>query len=170
MARRIVTGLALLVMIALAGTQIGCESTPPAPPGYERVTIDGRTFTLELALDNPTRTKGLSGRTEIDPEGGMLFVFPYAEKRQFVMRDCPVPIDIIFLDGTGRVTATHAMAVEPREPGETDQVYERRLKRYSSRFAAQFAIELAGGTLAGLSVEPNQLIELDVERLKGLAK
>ncbi|MEM7622976.1 MAG: DUF192 domain-containing protein [Planctomycetota bacterium] len=157
------------LLLAWAGLT-GCDSGSPAAEGFERVTIDGRSFDLELAVDAPTRTKGLSGRSVIDPEGGMLFVFPDAQKRSFVMRDCPVPIDIIFLDGTGRVTATHAMQPDPRRSGETDIAYEARLKKYPSRFASQFVVELAGGTLETLTVEPQQMIELDTARLKELAR
>ena len=39
--------------------------------------------------------------------------------------------------------------------------YENRLKRYSSRFDAKFAIELKGGTLTGLSIKPGDQIDLD---------
>jgi uncharacterized membrane protein (UPF0127 family) len=129
-----------------------------------QVMIGGKAFTLELALDTPTRVKGLSNRAEIPAEGGMLFVFPDNEVRtqEFVMRDCPAPIDIIFLDRSRRVTASHAMKVEePRRADEDAQVYENRLKRYSSRFDAQYAIELKGGTLEGMGVKPGEFINVD---------
>ncbi len=148
----------------------GCEKTDPS---VERVTIDGRTFRLELALDGASRLKGLSGRTSIPADGGMLFVFPDSSvgELQFVMRDCPVPIDIIFLDSSGRVTAAHKMAVEePRRPGESDQAYEGRLKKYSSRFSAQFVIELAGNTLDKVRVKNGDRIALDTAALKKRAR
>src|ERR1041385_5543414 len=69
---------------------------------YTDVNLDGKKFHLELALDDTTRFKGLSDRTDIPADGGMLFVFPRPVTTAFVMRDCPVPIDIIFLDGSGR--------------------------------------------------------------------
>ena len=169
------------VLLAAALVLPACVATPgcgeaPAPAGFERVTINDRTFTLELALDDATRTQGLSGRASIPADGGMLFVFPKTGLRFFVMRDCLVPIDIIYLDASGRITAMHAMQVEPPrgegegQPGETNIAYESRLKKYASRFSAQFAIELAGGTLESLELEPGDLIELDLDRLKDLAK
>lgn len=153
----------------------GCADPNPAPAGFERVTIDGTTFTLELAADGDSRVQGLSGRDSIPEDGGMLFVFPQSQLRYFVMRDCFVPIDIIFLDGAGRVTMTHAMLPEPRqegegEVGEMNAAYEARLKRYTSRFSAQFAIELKGGMLETLDVSSGDQIDLDTERLRRLAK
>lgn len=162
--------LRVVALLAACVAGVGCEQ--PAPPGFERVTIGDRTFMLEIAADDATRFKGLTGRTEIAEDGGMLFVFPTASVRKFVMRDCLVPIDIVFIDPTGRVTATHQMDVFPRFEGESDLAYERRLSEnsYSSRFAAQFAMEFAGGTLDALSIQPGQTIDLDVERLKALAR
>ncbi|MCL4220153.1 MAG: DUF192 domain-containing protein [Phycisphaerales bacterium] len=142
-----------------------------APGGIERVTIHGVTYDLELAADNPTRMKGLGGRDHIDERGGMLFVFRVPTRLNFVMRDCLVPIDIIFVDSSGLVTATHTMPPEePRRPGETELLYENRLKKYSSRFTAQFAIELQAGQIEKLGVKQGDKIALDVVRLQNLAR
>ena len=153
-----------------------------AGPEIVRVPIDGRTFKLELAADTQTRTKGLGGRAEIAEDGGMIFVFPDQQVQvlQFLMRDCLTDIDIVFLDPSGRITAMHGMKVEaPRGPGEgvagnldsrESFAYESRLRRYSSRFPAQFAIELRGGTLPGLKLEVGQKISLDTAALKAKAR
>lgn len=160
-----------------------CDEVGAADPKKQKeplkdtkVTIGGKSFTLELALDDKTRFQGLSGRTEIKPDEGMLFIFPRAEERYFVMRDCPVDIDIIFLDGVMKITAMHEMKPEdPRKDDEkqlesapgipewarTNRKYEERLKRYYSKFASQYVIELKGGTLKGLGLKEGQKIELD---------
>ncbi|MFK7882562.1 MAG: DUF192 domain-containing protein [Phycisphaerales bacterium] len=143
----------------------GC-SKPSAPAGFEVVEVGTRTFTLEVVADDQTRELGLGGRTEVPAEGGMLFSFPDSKIRHFVMRDCLVPIDIIFLDAMGNITAMHHMPLEPPQTGEeTDVQYERRLKRYSSRFNARYAIELQGGMLENLDLQVGQTIELDTKRL-----
>jgi len=146
----------------------GCEKTPSAAVGNTlTVTISGKTYTLDLAIDDPTRVKGLGGRTVIDPKGGMLFGFKDSTRREFVMRDCPIPIDIIFLDAAGRIVATHAMIPdEPRKPSESDREYEVRLRRYDSKFPAQFVVELAGGELKNLNLKTGDRIEFDHESLK----
>lgn len=165
---------------ALAATlQLSACDEPPADDDdkFAKVTIKDKEFKLELALDDTKRFKGLSDRKEIPKEGGMLFVFKRAEEREFVMRDCPIPIDIIFLDGAGRVTAKHKMKVEePRKADEpktddpTQDKYEQRLKRYNSKYPAQFVIELAGDTLDTLEVKEGDKVKLDTVALKKRAK
>lgn len=154
--------VAALAVIGMAGA--GCDE--PTRPGLERAVIAGRIFWLEPALDEPTRVKGLGGRDSIPEDGGMLFVFPHAQVLLFVMRDCRFDIDIAYLDDAGRVLAIHTMTVEPRHPGESDIAYEQRLKRYSSRYPARFAVEVRGGTLDALNVRPGDLVHLDLEGLK----
>ena len=161
-------GVLLSLVLVSCTTVTGCDDDTARP--VNSITLDGRPYHLELALDNDSRIQGLSGRTEIEDDGGMLFVFPRPAVQEFVMRDCPIPIDIIFVDPTGRVTATHQMTPEPRTEGETDNAYNARLKRYSSRFSAQFVIELQGGMLSQIAVEPGDRIDIDVERLKEMAK
>lgn len=158
------TGLAAAVL-ALAS----CDDKTNA--SVERVRIAGKAFHLELALDNDTRMKGLGGRTFIEPDGGMLFAFRAPQPLNFVMRDCPIPIDILFLDGTGRVVATHTMLPEePQRDGESEAAYEGRLKRYESRFDAQFVIELAGHTLDTLPVKEGDKIDFDLDGVKKRAR
>lgn len=148
----------------------GCSNVA-APEGYERVELGGRVFTLELVADEVTRTKGLGGRTSIPEDGGMLFSFPDSAVRQFVMRDCLVPIDIIFLDADGLIVAMHHMPLdEPRREGESAMDYERRLKRYSSRFNARYAIEIRGGLLEELDLQTGQQIKLDTKRLAEITR
>jgi len=154
----------LLLLLAAA------SCAPSVDPGQTadtaRIEIAGRPFTLELALDDAQREQGLSDRQAIAPDGGMLFVFPDNQiaVRTFVMRRCLVPIDIIFLDPDGRIVAMHEMAVEPYDTLEDDLV------RYSSRYPAQFVIELAGGTLDTLGLKVGQRIEFERAGLKARAR
>lgn len=173
--------LAVLCVLLAAVPLIGCEDVPP-PQGYERVVIKDQTYLLELATDDKTRTKGLGERASLPENGGMLFVFKRAERRQFLMRDCLIDIDIIYLDANGRITAFHTMPKEPPRGADEGEVgdwdprkpanrrYESRLKRYSSLGAAQFVIELAGGELKDLHLKVGEKIELDTDRLKALAR
>lgn len=145
------------------------------------VPVGGKTFKLDLAITPEIRMKGLGQRSEIAADGGMLFVFKDSEVRvqKFVMRDCPVPIDIIYLDGAGRVLAMYEMKAEaPRNAdgsegkvGDFDNSkYESRLPSYSSRYPAQFVIELKGGTLPTLKLKVGDKIEADWAALKKRAK
>lgn len=148
------------VFVALGA---GCNGGNDPNDGLERVKIGDATFHLEVAADHATRVQGLSDRTEIAADGGMLFVFGQQRVINMVMRRCFVPIDVIFLDRHGRVIVAHRMAVEP-DPHALD----RELNRYSSGDPAAFAIELAGGSLDRLDVKIGDPLPLDVARLRGL--
>ncbi len=148
-----------------------------AASGLVRVDIPNKegkdqSFSLEPALDNDTRFKGLSDRTQIDADGGMIFVFTSAAVRKFVMRDCPIAIDIVYVDNGGRVIAAHAMVPEePQGEAESDRDYEERLKRYSSRYACEVVIELQGGMIEKLGLEEGEVVDIhDIKGLKARAK
>lgn len=165
--------LASLVCLiaALGAMPFTLGACDKAPAGKELVTIKGKKFYVDPALDQKTREKGLGGRESIPADGGMIFYFPYNDVLQFVMRDCPVAIDIAFLDEAGRVLAIHEMKPEePKKPGESDAMYEMRLKRYSSRFPARAAVEVAGGTLVPLGLKTGDVIEFDRDGLKARVK
>jgi len=176
-------GIVLACVLALLPLGLAAcdeKDEPPKVSKMEDVTISGKVFHLELAIEPDTRFKGLSGRTEIAADGGMLFVLPRPAKQEFVMRDCPIPIDIIYLDGSGRIVAMHKMVpVEPpRQEDEkalnrngVNEKYESRLKRYPSRFAAQLVIELKGDSLDTLKLKDGDKIRFeDLAALKKLAK
>ena len=185
--RSIIISLAVVAAFVIVGAPSlipGCETTKPGGkpnsatmPTTTTVTIGGKPFTLELALENAKRFKGLSGRTSIPADGGMLFVFPYAVQQSFVMRDCPVDIDIIYLDPTMKITAWHEMKAGPVRTEQEkllditgmNREYEEKLTKYSSKFAAQYVIELKGGTIASMELKEGQKIELD-PALKSYAK
>lgn len=157
----------------------GCSDTggTAAAGGLVRVDIPNKegamqSFFLEPALDNDTRFRGLSERTTIDEDGGMIFVFTSSAVRKFVMRDCPIDIDIVYVDSGGRVIAAHAMVPEePQREGESDGDYEERLKRYSSRYACDVVIELQGGMIERLGLEEGEVVKIHgLKDLKARAK
>jgi uncharacterized membrane protein (UPF0127 family) len=167
MRRRIRLNL-MLTFICCAATACGDSRSVPDSATVE---ISGERFTLQIAADAETRARGLKGRLDVPADGGMLFVFPWAQIQSFWMEDCLVDIDIIFLDSQARVTAAHQMKVEPpRRSDETPLAYQRRLRGYSSVYPAQFAIELRAGTIDRLDVGVERKIELDLPRLKAMAQ
>lgn len=149
--------LLVLAMLAACGASASETDT-------QRIELAGERFELELALTPEARHQGLSDRASIDERGGMLFVFPEPRRLTFVMRRCLVPIDLIYLDASGRVVNTHAMTVEPYDTPDAE------LKPYASRYPAQFAIELRGGWLEELDLEAGDKVELPRDRLKAAAR
>jgi uncharacterized membrane protein (UPF0127 family) len=156
--------LALLACLACAAAvALATASVASAQGGLptREVAIGGELFRLEVAADPHTQYRGLGGRTAIPRNGGMLFVHASPRPLAFVMRDCPIPIDVAFLDADGRVLNVHTMKPEPpRRAGEAADTYEARLPAYPSAGPAQYAIELAGGRFAELGVGAGDRIPL----------
>jgi hypothetical protein len=162
----VTSSLGLLLLLAVVAP--GCARSDP---NVETVVIGGETFHLERAADEAAREQGLMRRAALPEDGGMLFVFPQVARRSFWMGHCLVDIDIMFLDARGRVTALHRMKAEPpQDPGESDLAYDARMPRYESVYPAQFAIELPAGSLDRLGIRVDDRIELDLQRLKDLAR
>lgn len=167
-------GAAVVMSLVLAGVAgIGAEPEEPQEKKVptEEVVVADDTFQLELAADREARRVGLSGRASIDPDGGMLFVFPVRQRPVFWMKDCLIDIDLLMLDDRGAIVALHEMKTEPpRGEKESEPFYERRLKRYRSRPLTRFAIELPAGSIERLDLEAGETIDLDFPRLTKLAR
>jgi len=173
----IATRLARLwIPLLLAATPSCAESEPDAPlerprPETAWVEIGGELFELELALDAPHRFLGMGHRRTVPRNGGMLFVFPDERPLSFVMRDCPIALDVAFLDRSGRILAIHEMQPEPpRRGGEAPRDYEQRLPGYASVLPARFAIETAGGRLAQVGAAVGQSVVFDAATLSHRAR
>ncbi len=160
----------MLLAVLLGTAATGCESFRRDPRSVA-VEITDERFSLEVAADDTTRVRGLMARTEIPADGGMIFIFPEPAIRSFWMGYCLTDIDLIFLDPNGRVTAVHRMTEEsPRREGESEPAYRARLRDYPSLYPAQFAIELQAGAIDRLGIGFDDKIELDLPRLKALAR
>ena len=163
--------LIALLTAACADSEAPRRNAGAPAPARAWVEMAGERFALELALDPATRHQGLSGRSAIPRDGGMLFVFPSSHPLMMVMRDCPAPLDVAFLDESGAVLAVHAMGVEPpRRPGESPFAYEARLPPYGSGIPARFAIETAGGRLAEIGLRSGHRVVLDARSLVARAR
>jgi len=118
--------LALLVAATLSSTP-AC-----AAPSGPRVILEsgGKSLRVqvEVADTDAKRERGLMFRKEL-PEGrGMLFLFDEEGEHAFWMKDTLIPLDLIFVDSSGRVTGIIARArpltLEPRSGGPSRMVLE----------------------------------------------
>jgi len=165
--RLLVIACAALALLGFAS----CEDVPKAREGLITVQMAGATFYLEPALDDSKRIPGLGNREHIDTDGGMIFAFANRAERSFIMRHCPIAIDIAYVSDTGRIVTMYAMTPEkPQAEGERDWDYETRLKRYPSRFPVRFVLEFAGGRLEELGVSQGDQVLFDMDDLKRRAK
>ena len=61
------------------------------------VVIHGTTYSVELAVNEAERERGLGGRESLAPNTGMLFIFDKPDQYGFWMKDTLVPLDMIWI-------------------------------------------------------------------------
>jgi len=109
---------------------------------HGQVTLGESTWDVEVAMTRSDRYVGLGKRTTIEPETGMLFLYPFANEREFTMRDCHVPLDIAFLDSNRMVVKMFTMDVEADRTG---------CRKYTAM--AQYMLEVPAGMLTWAKVD-----------------
>jgi uncharacterized protein len=108
---------ALLFAVVFLVSCGGPESTDGLPrgtlvvnPGRNQVEIQ-----VEIAETDAAKTRGLMGRTELDPEAGMVFLQDAPLQVGFWMKDTLIPLSVAFWGPDGRIGSILDM-----EPCEAD--------------------------------------------------
>jgi uncharacterized membrane protein (UPF0127 family) len=70
---------------------------PPAPANAPTLTIGDTTLLVEIADDIQERSQGLSGRTSLQPNTGMLFLFEEPVLASFWMKDMNFALDFLWI-------------------------------------------------------------------------
>ncbi len=109
------------LLILIGGYVIYTKTSKNIPNPYSIVQIGDAVVKAEVESTPQQREKGLSGRTTLEKDHGMLFVFPNKDKHGFWMKDMNFPIDMIWVD-TDRVVYIQENAPTPL-PNETLPIY-----------------------------------------------
>jgi len=145
-------GLLLVGLFVAILAQPACASGDRVEFPTDRLVVvsaDGtrHEFNVELAVTPSQRSRGLMFRPALAADAGMLFLFDREAPRTFWMKDTIVPLDIIFLDKSGRVVSVAADAT----PYSTDPI--------PSGAPAAGVLEVAAGTSARLGVDETAYVE-----------
>ncbi|MCJ9430206.1 DUF192 domain-containing protein [Kordiimonas marina] len=138
--------LALIAFMALMGLRSAYAAGEASPLDVESADGTKHHFTVELALNWEDQAKGLMYRKHLDPNKGMLFVFDEPDHLSFWMRNCLIPLDMLFI----RANGTIANIVANAEPG-TDTPRK-------SRGRAIAVLEIPGGRAAELGIKPGDIV------------
>jgi len=66
-------------------------------PLVTRIEVGSTVFTVELAITEAEKEKGLGYRDNLAPDHGMLFPYDHAEKYSFWMKGMRFPLDILWI-------------------------------------------------------------------------
>jgi len=138
--------------LLLAAALCGCSSQPSGEEtGLPTVPVtlpNGKVIRAEVATRPADQQRGLMFRSSLDPDRGMLFVFPEPGPHPIWMYQTIIPLDILWLDAGRRVL--HLAADTPPCPPENG----RNCPSYGGAHTAHFVLELGAGVAAaqGLKV------------------
>lgn len=151
--------IAGLLVIGMAVAR-GCRSDYHEGAIY--IEMGGERFAMEPAVTEDQIRRGMAGREQVAVNEGMLFIFRDEEIRKFWMYGCLIALDIIFLDSSGRIVASHTM--EP--PRQWEEPHE--LPRYSSVRPARYAVEVKAGTIERLGLSEGDVVALPYRAIRHL--
>lgn len=140
----ILTGVLIaLALYGLAGTQFG----------NVELNLPRGTVAVEIARNHEDQVQGLSGRDELDPGEGMLFVYPDSRTREFWMKGVPFPIDILWIDSEGVV-----LKIDREVPPAASRAPEHRIPTRSGY--GRYVLELVAGGAQRYGVVEGTRIEM----------
>ena len=115
--------------------------TPTITPGpLKSISINGKKIYVEIASTPETREKGLSGRSYLAPDSGMVFTFGTTSVSPiFWMKDMLIPLDFIWIKD-GKVVKIDKN-VQPPAPNTPDN----QLSEYAPGTPIDYVLEVNGG-------------------------
>jgi len=153
MRKTIIIVLVVLLLIYLS-TKLFINKSSPLKTITQK--ISDQNFSLEIADNAYLQAKGLSNRSQLCANCGMLFIFNGEAYRYFWMKDTLIPLDMIFITQNGQVTDINT--ANP-QPGLSDL----QLKIYQSSEPVKYVIELNAGISQKINLKVGDFIKLDIK-------
>jgi uncharacterized membrane protein (UPF0127 family) len=104
-------------------------------------------FTVEVASTPEEIQQGLMFRESLAPDAGMLFDFGQVRPASMWMKNTLIPLDMLFMDETGKVVAIARNAV----PGST--------RSLGPGVPVRAVLEIPGGRARELGIEPGAVVQ-----------
>jgi len=140
-------GFAHLLGVTFAASLAACSARATGPS----VELKGQRFDVEIADTEPARERGLMFRESMPADHGMLFLFDDNAVRTFWMKNCRMPLDILYFDEKYKL-----VSVQQRVPACRSEP----CPVYPSDGAAKYVLELNAGVADKLDVKPGDAIKL----------
>lgn len=136
----------LLVLIMT----ISCAACSAGPS----VEIGGKRFIVEIADTQEKQALGLMYREELEDDRGMFFLFPNEAPRSFWMKNCRIPLDILYFDKDLKMVSAALNAPPCRT---------RVCPNYPSKAPAMYVLELNAGKANELGIKVGDQLTLDID-------
>tara|TARA_B100000315_G_C14397926_1_gene505091 strand:+ start:63 stop:512 length:450 start_codon:yes stop_codon:yes gene_type:complete len=117
-----------------------------------KVTINNKTFKVELLKEGWELQKGLSGREKLSKNKGILFIFPKADKHSFWMKEMKFSIDILWIDNDKIIDIKEKLAIP----------ITHNLKRYTPSSTAKYVLEINSGLSEKYGFKVGDKVKLDI--------
>jgi uncharacterized protein len=88
----------------------------PIPLSKKEVLIKNKKFTLEIAKTISQKAKGLSNRTSLCNNCGMIFVYNSEGFYPFWMKDTLIPLDMIWINNNNEIVSIYTAIPEINKP------------------------------------------------------
>ena len=138
-------------LLALSLTLLTCAACSASQPWVE---LKGQKFTVEIADDPDEWAMGLMFRESMEPDHGMLFIYPRETTLSYWMKNTRIPLDIMYFDAELKLVSMS----ENTPPCRT-----RQCPAYPSKGPAQYVLELNGGKAAELGVSAGDRLVLHID-------
>ena len=110
--------------------------------------------TVSIADSEEERSQGLSGVDSLDTQEGKLFIFDQEGKYGFWMKDMKMPLDIIWIDNSGRVVHIEENVLPESYP-----------TIYSSPVNARFVVEVNAFFVSTFNITVGDSVSIPAHRL-----
>ncbi|TSC82907.1 MAG: hypothetical protein G01um101419_459 [Parcubacteria group bacterium Gr01-1014_19] len=131
MAKTFLLSLLIFLVVALWALLSWIGKVPLESLRKTEIILGGKTFKVDVAESFSTRATGLSGRSVLGEDEGMLFIFPFPGIYSFWMRGMNFPLDIVWISGNRIVGIAENVPVSSglslptySPPGPIDKVVE----------------------------------------------
>lgn len=121
-------------------------------PLTTHVTIRGHVISVELAITESEKEKGLGYRDVLAPDAGMLFVYQNKDRYGFWMKGMRFPLDFIWIDGNQIVDLSQNI---PAPSSDTAQPIT-----LSPRAAVDKVLEVNAGTIGRYGIAVGDTVRI----------
>jgi uncharacterized protein len=136
----------LVVSLVALGAAVAARPLPES-----MVELADQRFSVEVAADDASRTRGLMFRDEMPADRGMLFVFEHEQPLAFWMKNTRIPLDILYFDNELRLVSVAA---------DTPPCVTPYCPAYPSARPARYVLELNAGLAARLGVKAGDRLRI----------